>query len=83
MFTMHAVVHKTCSGITKRLVEDRNYICPRYKGESWLIDGQIVTEMDANGTRLDAETTFCYICDTLRSGGGCDSAVAARNSCLS
>ena len=83
MLTMYAVVHKTCSGIIKRLVEDPNYICPRCKGESWIIDGQIVTEMDAEGTRLDAETNFCYICDTLHSSGGCDSAVAARNSCLS
>ena len=76
-------VHKTYSGITKRLVEDPNYICPRCKCESWLIDGHTVTEMDADGTMLDLEATFCYICDTLCSGGGCDSAVASRNSCLS
>ena len=61
-------VHKTYSGITKLLVEDWNYICPRCKGESRPIDGRIVTEVDVNGTMLDVEATFCYLGDMLCSG---------------
>ena len=48
-------VHKTCSGITKKLVEDPNYICPSWKGESRPIDGQTMTEMDVDGTMLDVK----------------------------
>ena len=71
-------VEQTCCGITKRLVEDPNYICPRCKGESWPIDGRTVTEVDADSTMFDMEATFCCLGDMLCSGGGCESAVAAR-----
>ena len=37
-----------------------------------------MTEVDINGTMLDVEATFCYLGDMLCSGGGCDSAIAAR-----
>ena len=70
--------HKTCSGITKWLFEDPNYICPRSKGEFWPIDGRTVTEVDVDGTMLDVEATFYYLGDMLCSGGDCDSATAAR-----
>ena len=70
-------IHKTRSGITKWLVEDPNYICPRCKGESWSIDSQTVTEVDVDGTMIGVEATFCYLGDMLCSSGGCDSAVAA------
>ena len=66
-------VHKTCSGITKRLVEDPNHICSQCRGDSQPINGQSVTEVD-----VDIEATFCYLGDMLCSGGGCDSAIAAR-----
>ena len=71
--------HKMYSGITKRLVEDPNYICPRCKGESWPTDGGTMTEVDVDGTMLDVEATFCYLCDMLCvcSVGGCDSSIAA------
>ena len=52
-----------------------------------------VTEVDASGTMLDVKATLCYLGDMLCSGGGCDSAIAARyivwpgessgNTCLS
>ena len=71
-------VHKTCSGITKRLFEDPNYICPRCKGEARPIDGRTVTEVDVDGTMLEMEATFCYLGYMLCSSEGCDSAIAAR-----
>ena len=51
-------VHKRCSGITKQLVADPNYICPRCKGEFRPIDGQTMTEVDVNGTMLDVGSHF-------------------------
>ena len=71
-------VHKTCSGITKQLVEDPNYICPRCKDQSQPIDGQTMTEMDEDSAMLDVEASFCYLGDMLCSGGTCDSAIVAR-----
>ena len=71
-------VHKTCSGRTKWLVEEPNYICPRCKGESWPTDGWTLTEVDVDGTLLDVADTFCYLGDMLCSSGDCDSAIAAR-----
>ena len=70
-------VHQKCSGL-KRVVADPNYVCRRCKGEARPIDGRTVTEVDINGTMLDVEATFCYLGDMLCSGGGCDSAIAAR-----
>ena len=75
--------HKTCNGITKRLVEDPGYICPKCKrpgckGEFRPIDGGSVTEVDVDGTMLDVEPAFCCLGNMLCSGGDCDSAIAAR-----
>ena len=40
--------------------------------------GRTVTEVDVDGTMIDVEVTFCYLGELLCSGGGCDSAIAAR-----
>ena len=70
--------HKMCSGITKWLVKDPNYICPERKGESRPIYGRSVTELYVDVTMLDVEAIFCYLGDMLCSSGDCDSAIAAR-----
>ena len=72
------LVHKKCSGIIGRLVNVRNYICPRCKGESRPIYGIPMSQVDIEGTVLDVEDTFFYLGDMLCSGGGCDSAIVAR-----
>ena len=71
-------VHKTSSGVTKWLVEDPNYICPRCKGESQPIDGRTVTGVDVDGIMLDMEAAFCCRGAMLYSGGCCDNSIAAR-----
>ena len=71
-------VHKKCSGVTKLLVADLNYVCPTGKGESQPIDGWTVMEVDVNSTNLDVEATFCYLGDMLCSDWGLNSAIAAR-----
>ena len=68
-------VHKKCSGITKWLVANSNYVCLKCKGEAQPINGRTVTEVDFDGTMLDVEATFWNLGDILCSG---DSAIAAR-----
>ena len=53
-------------------------ICPRCNGVSRPIGGRPMIQVDVEGTNHDVETTFCYLGDLLCSGGGCDSAIAAR-----
>ena len=69
-------VNKTYSGITKRMVEDPNYIYPRCTGES----GPSMADpwLDVDGTMVDVEATFCCLDDPLCSGGGCYNVIAAR-----
>ena len=64
-------VHKKCSGITKWLVANSNYVCRKCKGGDRPINGRTVTEVDVYGTMLDVEATFCYLGDILRSGARC------------
>ena len=40
--------------------------------------GRTVTEVDVDGTMLDVEAPFCYLCDMPGPGGGCDRAQVAR-----
>ena len=68
-------VHKKCSGITKWLLVNSNYVCRKCKGGARLINCRTVTEVDVDGTMLDVEATFCYLGDILCSG---DSAILAR-----
>ena len=72
-------VRKWCSGITGWLVADPNYICPRCSIMSQPIDSMPIMQVNAEGTKLDVEATFCYLGDMLCSSGGCDSAIATRS----
>ena len=76
LLTVHAVIHKKCSGITKRLMASPNYVRRRCNGEAWQIDGRAVTKVDNGDAMLDA--TFCYLGGMLCSGGSCDSAITVR-----
>jgi hypothetical protein len=40
-------------------------------------DCKTITQVNVDGTMLDAEATFCYQGDMLCAGGGCGSVVAA------
>ena len=64
--------------IVRQLVADENYICARCNGESRPISARPMTLVDVDGTKLDMEATFWCLGDMLCSGGGCDSAIAAR-----
>ena len=70
--TTQSDAHSACSGSTrssvaslsKQLVAASNYVCRRCKGEARPINTRSVDV----GTMLDAEATFCYLCDILCSG---------------
>ena len=64
-------VHKKCSGVRGRLVEDPAYVCPRCSDQAQPIDNRPVTHVDVDGTLLDVEPNFCYLGDMLCAGGGC------------
>ena len=61
-------MHKRCSGIQGRLVANPNYVCPRCQGQTRLIDGRPVTQVDVDGTLLDVEASFYYLGDMLSAG---------------
>ena len=73
-------VHNRCSGITKRLVADPNYVCCRCNGEVRPIDGRTVTNLKWMSTApclLWSLPRWC-IGDMMCSGECCDSAIVAR-----
>ena len=56
-------VHKRkCSGITKWLVGDPNYVCRRCNDEAWPIAGRTGTEMDVDSTMLDVACPCYQMC---------------------
>ena len=71
-------VHKRCSSLKGRLVQDTQYACPRCLGNARPIDGRPTTQVDIDGSPLEVIPTFPYLGDTLNAGGGCDSAIAGR-----
>ena len=65
-------VHKRCSSLKGRLVQNTQYACPRCLGNARPIDGCPTTQVDIDGSPLEVIPTFPYL------GGGCDSAIAGR-----
>ena len=72
-----SLVHKACNGITKQLIAESKYVCPRCKGNSWPINGW-TDWIECQRHHFDVEATLCYLDDMQCTSGGCDSAVAAR-----
>ena len=75
VLAVQVVGPQTCRGITERLVADPSYVCSRCHSLARPIDDRTVV---VDRTMLDVEATFCYLGNTLGSGDGCDSAIAAR-----
>lgn len=47
-------------------------------GTARSIDGRAVSEVEVEGDTLDVVADFCYLGDTMSSGGGCELAVIWR-----
>ena len=71
-------IHKKCSGVTGRLSDNPEYICPRCQGTACPIDGRPINEVFVDEVKMDVVPSFCYLGDMLSAGGGCDLAVTTR-----
>ena len=64
-------VHKKCSGI-QRLTPNPDYRCAQCMGNARPIDGRPQSEVQVGPDKLEVVASFCYLCDILSAGGGCD-----------
>ena len=71
-------VHKKCSGVRGRLVEDTDYVCPRCCDQARSIGNRNGTWVDVDETLLDNEPNYCYLGDMLCAGEGCKHAIITR-----
>ena len=70
-------VHKKCSGL-QRLTPNPDYRCARCMGNARPIDGSPQNEVQFVPDKLEVVASFCYLCDMLSAGGGCEIAVTTR-----
>ena len=71
-------VHKKCSGIRDRLMEDVSYRCSRCRGLARPIDGRPYKSVLLNEQEIEIVDSFCYLGDTISAGGGCVSSTIVR-----
>jgi hypothetical protein len=77
----HRWVHKRCSGISGRLKYDADFRCRRCLDDD---SAQVVllSEVELEpGVKVECVPKFCYLGDTLGSGGGVVEAARARVRC--
>ena len=68
-------VHKRCSGIKGRLVEDETFVCPACSNPRMPTPAVNIV---VDGDSLESVSTFCYLGDTVGDNGGCMDAITAR-----
>ena len=73
-------VHKKCSGLRGRLLDDPNYRCMRFSGEARPIDRRPIKNVAIGAFNLDVVNSFRYLGDVLGAGGGCILSTVARSS---
>ena len=79
-FACHKWIHKRCSGISGRLGYVADFRCRR------CLDGDsapgVLSEVELEpGVKVECVSKFCYLGDTLGSGGGVVEAARARVRC--
>ena len=65
-------VHKKCSNIPGRIVEDPDFRCRRCLGNAWEIDGRPCVEVQLADGKLDVVDDFVYLGHCICPGGGCE-----------
>ena len=71
-------VHKKCSDIPGRLIEDPDFRCRRRLGNARAIDGRPCVEFQLGDDKLDVVDNFVYLDDCICSGEGCELATIKR-----
>ena len=79
----HRWVHKRCSGISGRLGYVADFRCRRCL-DVWMVTAQVVLSSEVElepGVKVECVSKFCYLGDTLGSGGGVVEVARARVRC--
>ena len=71
-------VHKKCSDIPGRLVEDPDFRCRRCLGDTRAIDGRPYVEVQLADGKLNVVDNFVCLGDCICPGGGCELATSKR-----
>ena len=71
-------VHTGCIGISDTLKPDSTFRCKRCIGLTRPVDGRPVTGVTVVRMKLDVVRSFCYLGESLSSGGGCELASIRR-----
>ena len=71
-------VHKKCSSIPGRLVEDPDFRCRRCLGNARAINGRPCVEAQLADGKLDVVDNFVYLGDCICPGGACELATIKR-----
>ena len=71
-------VHKKCSDIPGRLVEDPDFSCRRCLGNAQAIDVRPCVEVQLPDGKLDVLDNFLYLVDCICPDGGCELATIKR-----
>ena len=71
-------VHKKCSRIHGRLIEDESFRCDRCLGLARPIDGRPCDSIMLKEHTVEVVDSFCYLGDTIGAGGGCTLGAIAR-----
>ena len=73
-------VHKNCSDIPDRVVEDVDFRCKSCLANAWAIDGRPCVELAHD--ELDVVDNFVYHGDCICPGGGYELATIKRRYCM-
>ena len=71
-------IHKACTDLKGRLIEDPSYKCKRCRGLIPEVAPPDPIKMELEGEELDVVTSFCYLGDVTGESGGCFDATTAR-----
>ena len=71
-------IHKKCTEITGRLVEDPSFKCKRCLGLIPEVATPDPISLELDGEQIEVVTSFCYLGDVTGERGGCFDATTAR-----
>ena len=76
------LVHKKCSDIPGKVVEEPDFSCKRCLGNARAIDRRHCVELQLPHGKLDVVDNFVYHGDCIFPGGGCELATIKRCHCM-
>ena len=74
-------VHKKCSGVKGKLLDDGNFKCSTCTNGLPPVAEDCREISLSDGAKLECVSRFCYLGDMLGEGGGCEEALRTRVKC--